>query len=235
MRRVDTTVSISRAWTRHCPERPAPGLRRRTSFGYAAAWLALLLTLLLSAPVRASEPEVRQQLLSRQSDGVQLSVRLALEPSPALADALLKGVPVYFVWQAEVVRKRWYWTDKRIGQVSRVMRLAYQPLTRRWRLSLSTDAQAGAPTLQFALHQNHDSLEDALNAVGRVVAWPVVEPGRLEEGESYRAQWLFRLDLSLLPRPFQIGMLNQPGWMVEVQRELDVPSRNDAEPRHEGS
>ena len=37
------------------------------------------------------------------------------------------------------------------------------------------------------------------------------------------------LDLSLLPRPFQIGVANQPGWLVEVDRTLDVPARNEAD------
>ncbi|MGE0099495.1 MAG: hypothetical protein AB7S86_14220, partial [Hydrogenophaga sp.] len=33
----------------------------------------------------------------------------------------------------------------------------------------------------------------------------------------------FRLDLSLVPRPFQIGMANQPEWAIELQRSLAVP------------
>ena len=30
--------------------------------------------------------------------------------------------------------------------------------------------------------------------------------------------------LGLLPRPFQIGMANQPEWVIEVQRRLPVPA-----------
>lgn len=227
---VDTTASTTRAWTRRRPERDAPrGAVRRRVPPWAAWWLGLWLALSL-VPALAREPEVLQNTLRRSADGAQLSVRLGLEPSPAVEDALLKGVPVYFVWQADVVRERWYWTDKRISQVTRTVRLAYQPLTRRWRVSYSSDSP-GTPAagIQYPLHQNHDTLADALAGVSRVAGWQIAEPGRLDDGVRYTAQWRFRLDLSLLPRPFQIGMANQPGWDVEVQRSLEVPSRNEPE------
>ncbi len=194
------------------------------------AWLRLLaLACLLSvqalAPARATEPSVEQLRLQRTSEGLFLSARVALEPSPAVADALLKGVPLYFVWQAEVLRDRWYWTDKRLVSVSRTWRLAYQPLTRRWRLSLSNDAAAdgGGAGLQYALHQNFDNLPEALASVGRLARWKVADARQLQDGADERVEFGFRLDLTLLPRPFQIGMANQPEWAIEVQRRIDVP------------
>ena len=229
MNRVDTTVFTTRAWTRRCPEHAAPGPGGRAWGCWWAGLIAVLLSILLASPAWAREPEVRQQELRRLADGVQLSVRLTLEPSPVVEDALLKGVPVYFVWQADVVRERWYWTDKRISSASRTLRLAYQPLTRRWRVSLSTDGAASAAGMQYALHQNFDSLNEALTGISRLANWQVAEPGRLEEGVKYIAQWQFRLDLSLLPRPFQIGVANQPGWEVTVDRTLEVPARNEAD------
>ena len=75
---------------------------------------------------------------------------------------------MYFVWQADVYRDRWYWTDKRVSSVVRTFRLAYQPLTRRWRLSQAHDGVtgAGAAALQYALHQNFESLDEVLAVVG---------------------------------------------------------------------
>lgn len=225
MTRVDTTAFFTPAWTRRCPDgarQPARGWAR-------CVVLFLLLWAVLSGAVRAGEPDVRQNESQRVADGVQLSVRLTLEPSAALEDALLKGVPVYFVWQADVVRERWYWTNKRVSSAVRTLRLAYQPLTRRWRVSLSTDAAATPSGLQYALHQNFDSLADALAGVSRVATWQVAEPGKLDEGVRHVLQWRFRLDLSLLPRPFQIGVSGQPGWDLEVERKLEIPARNDSD------
>lgn len=225
MNRVDMTASSTPALTKRGPDRAAPAPR---ALGRAMVW-ALVLWVVLTGAVWANEPEVRQSEVQRVADGVQLSVRLTLELSPALEDALLKGVPLYFAWQADVVRERWYWTDKRIGSASRTLRLAYQPLTRRWRVSLSTDAAATPSGLQYALHQSFDSLAEALAGVSRVVGWQVTEPGTLDDGGRYRLRWGFRLDRSLLPRPFQLGVANQPGWAVAVEQALDVPDRNEAE------
>jgi Domain of unknown function (DUF4390) len=229
MNRVDTTAFSTHALTRCCPEPAAPGPVGRAWVRWWMGLAIVLLSVLLAGPAWAREPEVRQHEVRRLADGAQLSVRLALEPSPAVEDALLKGVPMYFAWQADIVRERWYWTDKRISTATRTLRLAYQPLTRRWRLSLSTDVGASASGMQYALHQNFDSLNEALAGISRVATWQIAEPGRLEEGVKYLAQWRFRLDLSLLPRPFQIGVANQPGWLVEVERTLEVPARNEAD------
>lgn len=232
MNRVDTTASITPAWTRSCLEGAHAAVAVGALWGRLLSAVAcLLVSVLFAGPALAREPVVLQTGLIRGADGLQLSVRLSLAPSPAVEDALLKGVPIYFVWQSEVVRERWYWTDKRISSSTRTLRLAYQPLTRRWRVSLSTDGAASASTLQYALHQSFDSLPDALVGISRVAGWQIAEPGRLDEGVSYRVQWRFRLDLSLLPRPFQIGMANQPDWVIEVQRDLEVPLHNDPEPR----
>lgn len=225
---VDTTVSSTPASTRPRLERlrhasPEACVRGACRRMLAAVWLLCLLVLAPAAQAR--EPEVQQMALQRTAEGLYLSARLALEPTPAVEDALLKGVPLYFVWQAEVMRDRWYWTDKRVASVARTWRLAYQPLTRRWRLSLSNDALGdnGGAGLQYALHQNFDSLSAALAAVSRVARWRVADAGRLDDGSDERVEFSFRLDLSLLPRPFQIGMANQPEWVIEVQRRLDVP------------
>lgn len=222
---VDTTVFSTPASTRPVPDRAPPG---RVRWRAALRWLAIgLLGLMLlgGRPLQAAEPEVLQTALQRTPEGLFLSARLDLKPSPAVEDALLKGVPLYFVWQAEVVRERWYWTAKRLAQPVRIWRLAYQPLTRRWRLSLSNDAiQTGAGAgLQYALHQNFDGLADALASIGRVANWKLVDASRLRDADDETVRWSFRLDLGLLPRPFQFGMANQPEWVIEVQRRLPVP------------
>lgn len=230
---VDTTVSFTPASTRQGLDRwRLAGADRRALWrAWAWAWCLAALCLLLARPLSAAEPEIREAGLQRTTEGLYFSARLALAPSAAVEEALLKGVPLYFVWQADVVRDRWYWTDKRLAQLSRTWRLVYQPLTRRWRLSLSTDTAAGGPAgLQYALHHNFDSLAEALASVGRVSRWKLVSGARLQDGGDQRVEWRFRLDLSLLPRPFQFGMANQPEWVIDVQRRLPVPAQAEPVP-----
>lgn len=189
------------------------------------AWLLpWLLLLALAGWARAEQPQVLHQQLHRGPDGLQLTVRLDLTATHAVEDVLLRGVPLYFVWQADVYRQRWYWRAKRVAGAQRTLRLAYQPLTRRWRLSLATNPAGGTGgSLQYALHQNFDSLADALAVIGRVTRWRVADSTDLEPDARHRVEWQMQLDLSLLPRPFQIGVANQPAWDLSVTRRLRVP------------
>jgi hypothetical protein len=195
----------------------------------ASAWL---LCLCWAAPLQAAEPVLEQVSLQRSADALYLSARIDLVPSAAVEDALLKGVPLYFVWQADLYRDRWYWTDKRVASAMRTLRLAYQPLTRRWRLSVSNDPEANrsATGLQYALHQSFDSLTEAMGGVSRVLRWRVADTASLREGSDERLEFSFRLDLTLLPRPFQIGMANESDWTVELKHRINVPAHGDPEP-----
>jgi hypothetical protein len=60
-------------------------------------------------------------------------------------------------------------------------------------------------------------------AVGRMVNWPVASAADLPQRQAWLSV-LFRLDLGLLPRPFQLGLGNQGEWLVERRYELPVPA-----------
>ena len=53
----------------------------------------------------------------------------------------------------------------------------------------------------------------------------------LGAGEQ-RVEFSFALDLTQLPRPFQLGLFNQSSWNISLQKTLDVPDQisNEAEP-----
>lgn len=166
--------------------------------------------------------ELEKLLLERTEEGLFLSAGLRLTITPAMENALERAVPIYFVMQAEVLRNRWYWTDQQAAKASRTYRLAYQPLTRRWRVSVSSGL-GPATGLQYALHQNYETLHQAVSSIVRVSRWRIVEPDRLDKDEPYYLNYQFKLDLALLPKPFQLGMTNQSDWAIDVRRSLTVP------------
>ena len=198
------------------PERPAP------SAAPAGRWhaglrlvldrlLALVVAaLLLATPgLRAQSlppPELTAFELLRNDEGLQLSFAVNFELPRGVEEALQKGVPLYFVAQAELYRGRWYWRDKRVASAERTWRLAFQPLTRKYRVSFG------------GLNQSFDNLADALFAVRRAAAWKVAEPGALEPGASHYLEFSYRLDTSLLPRPLQIGLGGQADWNLQVEK-----------------
>ncbi len=190
-------------------------------------WAAFVLCCLLPW---AQAAEVSLLRAERVDDGIYLTANLQLEIPPPVEDALLKGIALIFVAEAEIVRERWYWTDKRVALASRSVRLAYQPLTRRWRLSQG-GPEAGGQAGRASLAQSFSTLADAVNALERIVAWRIAEAAELEPGASHWLTFRFRLDAGQLPRPFQIGIAGQRDWQVVLeQRQLLRLSAPEARP-----
>lgn len=202
---MSTTVSFTRDWASWGPERLACLARR------AGLWLAACVVLMMAFAAGAAE--LKALRTDRTEDGIQLTATVQFELPPVVEDALLKGIPLIFVAEAEVYRDRWYWTDKRVASATRSLRLAYQPLTRRWRVSLADGGSAG----RVALAQTYDTLSEAQSAIERISRWKIAESGDLD-GSEHSLNFRFRLDLSQLPRPFQIGMAGQREWQISLER-----------------
>jgi hypothetical protein len=157
--------------------------------------------------------EITQYQVERIDDEVVVSAQMAFELPAAVEDALLKGIPLFFVMEADVLRERWYWYDKKINSVERHLRLAYQPLTRRWRLNVTAGAGREV-SLGLALNQSFDTLAQVLSAIKRVSRWKIADVNELDGSQKYKVDFRFRLDLNQLPRPFQIGALGQSDWDI---------------------
>ena len=180
--------------------------------------LALLLALLLALGAglaRAEAADVTQLRLERADEGVLLSASVEFELPPAVEDALLKGIPMFFVAEASLLRDRWYWYDKQVASAQRHMRLSYQPLTRRWRLQVSAQPIGSSG---LALGQNFDTREEALAAVQHIARWKIADLSALEPDARYSVEFQFRLDVSQLPRPFQIGAVGHADWNISAAR-----------------
>ncbi len=175
--------------------------------------LFVVLMLLAGWAQAQSQTEISQFKLERTEDEIHLSAQLQFELPAAVEEALLKGIPMYFLIEADIMRERWYWYDKRIAGVQRQLRLAYQPLTRRWRLNVNTGSGAGG-NVGLALNQSLETLPQAMAIIKRVARWKVVDIADLDALQKYKIEFRFRLDLSQLPRPFQIGALGQSEWDI---------------------
>lgn len=170
-----------------------------------AAWLwALVLGLcvVLGAGSVAAQPQTAATQVQRTTEGLLVSARVPLEATDAMQDVLLRGVPLQFVWQADIKRSRWYWTDVSVKEARRVIRVAYQPLTRRWRVSVLGDPSDQG--LSGALHRNVDSLQEALRTVQVLAQWQLLTANELPRDSLY-INLSLRADANLLPRAFQGG------------------------------
>ncbi len=206
---VNMTAFITRCWRKIGLELLA-GLSRAlliTLLGLAGAW------------AQTSSVELTELNPVRKDNALLLNAQLKLELGPAVEDALIKGLAVHFVAEAEVLRERWYWTDKKTGAASRYYRLAFQPLTRRWRVNVSSEPIAGTG-MAGSISQNFETLAEALSVIRRQSAWKIADAQSLEADARQRVRYEFRLDVTQLPRPFQIAAGSQADWNLQVIKTL---------------
>ena len=165
------------------------------------ALFALLCAAALAA--RGDEIEVRDAHLVSTEEGVTLDADFAFEFGPRLAEVIANGVPLYFVVEFELTRPRWWWFDEKTAAKRLQLRLSYHPLSRQYRLS------SGLLQQQFA------TLEEALHVLRRVRNWTVIDRGTALGDTTYEVALRMRLDISLLPKPFQVGALTSPELHLE--------------------
>lgn len=168
-----------------------------------------------AARAQTSVAEISSFKVERAGDAIVLSANVQFELSTAVQDALLKGVAMIFVAEADILRERWYWTNKKVVHAERHMRLAYQPLTRRWRLNVASGHITNAG-LGLALNQNFEALPDALAAIQRLSRWKIANVADLDLEQRHLVEFRFGLDVFQLPRPLQIGTLGQTDWDISV-------------------
>ena len=176
-----------------------------------------LFIFMLSAGALTSAAELRQLKVERGDDGVYLSAIVEFEISPVVEDAMSKGIPMFFVVETDIFQSRWYWADKRVSSAARTIRLAFQPLTRRWRVNIVNGLINNSVGLRATLNQNYDTLPEAMSAVQRLSNWKIADNVDIEPDAVNKIEFSFRLDLSQLPRPFQIGVAGQRDWNISVQ------------------
>jgi hypothetical protein len=179
------------------------------------AWLLVA----SSAWGQTSVAELTELRTERRDTALYLTAQLKLELGAAVEDALIKGLAVHFVAEAEVMRDRWYWYDRKLGTATRYYRLVFQPLTRRWRLNVSSEPISGTG-LAGSISQSFETLPEALDVIRRQSGWKVAEMADIDPEARQYIAYRFRLDMSQLPRPFQIAAGNQAEWTLVVTRQL---------------
>jgi hypothetical protein len=165
-----------------------------------AACLLLAFALAGAPAARASGIEIGKISIEAADDGYTLNADFEIALNSNLEDAISKGVALYFVVDFELTRKRWYWFDEKGASRALTLRLGYHALTRQYRVSSG------------ALHQSFPTLADALRVLSRVRSWHVLDRGDVGAGSDYQAALRVRLDVTQLPKPFQVNALTSREW-----------------------
>jgi Domain of unknown function (DUF4390) len=182
---------------------------RRSSIllaGLLAAGLMLVVPLRTDAEPSVSLQSAELEVRDDPEPGLYLNAQFAFEATPAIEDAVRRGIPVYFSIDFELIRTRWYWFSRTLASATLVYRLSYSPLTRQFRLS--KDAARGA------LAQPFDTLDEALATVRSVRGWKVASRAVAESRDHLLPRVRLRLDTTMLPKPFQLDSLTKSDWAL---------------------
>jgi hypothetical protein len=167
-----------------------------------SALLALWLSVLAGAAAHAQGIEVRRASLQGAEDGYVLEADFSIVLTHSLEEALNKGVPLYFQLEFELIRPRWYWFNDKVAGSVQDYRLAYNPLTRQYRLGVGR------------LHQNFATLAEALDVMSHIRRREDIPAGALRKDNTYVGAVRLRLDTSQLPKPFQLNALGSREWQL---------------------
>jgi len=168
------------------------------------AVLAVALAALAPA-ARADTITVKSAELRADEDTYVLNAEFEVAINPTLEEALQKGVPLYFVFEFELLRPRWYWVDEKVLLVSTQYRVSYNALTRQYRVASGL------------LGQTFDALDGVERFLSRVTSRPVANRDQLVPGTRYEAGMRLRLDVNQLPKPFQVSALASREWSLQSE------------------
>ena len=164
----------------------------------------LMLALTFSpVPARAQGVDITRAAIEKTEDGYRLVSSFAFELNRGLEDAVMRGIPLYFSTEVEIIRPRWYWFDDKLVGASQTIRVSHDVLTRQFRVAISG-----------GLQQSFNSLDEALSFVKHPGRWLVAENGALKPGEVYKVGVRMGLDVARLPKPFQVNALNNSDWRM---------------------
>ncbi len=168
-------------------------------------FFALMVLSVFSATVSAEGIKIKTFELEKVDNDWLLNAAFQIELSTGLEDAVQKGVVLYFQTDFEITRSRWYWFDEKPFFAQRQARLSYQPLTQQYRIA-SEGFTFSAKTIS-----------EALQAVGSIGGWRVMDNSQLDPNKAYTASLRMALDLSKLPKPFQVNALNNRDWNISSE------------------
>lgn len=178
----------------------------------------------MSVPTFAAS--IQAELIeARYTDEVMLvNARYKITLNKTLEEALNNGVSLPFLYEIEITHPRWYaiYRDMFGDHLARRYRLSFHSLTRQYRLS------------QGSYYRSFSTLNEALSVLGILRNWRMLNGYISSKNyQNIQARIRMRLDISQLPKPYQITTLGNEQWTLESGWKIFQPRLEEAE--HKGA
>ena len=184
----------------------------KPDFSFQPARVGVVLLVLLVAVlvfpatgVSAEEIKIKWATLDIKDSSYQLNTDFEVTLNPTLERMLEKGIVLYFATELTLTRPRWYWIDEKIALAREREALSYYALTRQYRLTRGTT------------FRSFNSLEEVVRFLGQVRNRPIVAVSILQQDTAYIATLRVWLDISRLPKPFQLEAMGSKDWNISSE------------------
>jgi hypothetical protein len=146
-----------------------------------------------------------ENVSTRLADKVlMLDADIRYSLSEKALEALYNGVPLTLELDIRVLRHRRFLWNEEVASLTQRYRLRYHPLTEQYLVkNLNTDHQ-----------ENYATLNAALEAMGHIENFPMLDKRLLDSDEDYTAQLRVRLDIEALPAPLRPLAYLSPSWRL---------------------
>ena len=186
-------------------------------FGRAQDFRILLLTMLLAfgstGPARADALdgllEVRSAYVTIEDGVFQLFARVAYPVNDDIRAALKDGLTLTFNLDVVVSRERRFWMDATVAEYSLKRELMYHAVSDRY-VTRDVDATSGE-------QHSYATLEEALEALGTVDAWPFLLSPQLSAKRDYRVSLRAGVRRGRLPETLRVLMFWTDVWHRESE------------------
>lgn len=176
--------------------------------------ISLALLFCFQSPAHAEMITVRKAEAHLSDDSYQLSAYFDISFNFVVEQALMQGVPLYFVSEFTLTRPRWYWLDETVMQHEQTIRLSYNALTSQYRITRGSIFQTFA-TLDAAINTiRHQSITPVAADMSKG-GGGILSGGLFKGGNSFIAAARLRLDVTQLPKPLQVNALANNDWNLD--------------------
>ena len=176
---------------------------------------------ILWLPVTVAQAEgiqIKSVSMAAVEQGYEISIDSEIALNATLEQVLEKGIVLYFVTKFSLVDSRWYWFYDEVARGKLRVGLRYYALTRQYHLS------------HPSFSQSFNTLTEALQALGQLRDYPLIVKSDLKNDVDYIASLRIWLDLTRMPKPFQVEALGSRKWdlssdKLEWRMKLPIPEQ----------
>lgn len=158
-----------------------------------------------SSLVFAEVINVKSAVVKINDEALVVDAEFDFTLTAPLEAALVRGTPLFFIFESEVTRARAFWFDEGVTTTPSLRRIAYVPLTSSYRVDAGGSMSGGT---------SYSSLDEALRQIRVVRGRALVDKRELRNGARYDVSLRLRLDTTQLPKPLQVNTLVSREWTL---------------------